>query len=105
VRADGRIGYVDAMGNVTTTQLTHFDRPCADIGPDGGRTEYAYDTELRLVEVKNPQCLVWRYGYDAIGNLVPTGRVRRSSSTGRAGWSGRATPTSTWSSNAICWVR
>jgi RHS repeat-associated protein len=61
---------VDARGNSTRTEFAHFDLPVAEVGPDGERFAYAYDTELRLVSVTNEQGLVWRYTYDAAGNLT-----------------------------------
>ena len=61
---------VDARGNTTRTEYAHFDLPVADVGPEGQRLVYGYDTELRLVSVTNEQGLVWRYTYDAAGNLT-----------------------------------
>ena len=61
---------VDARGLRTRTEYGHFDLPIADVGPDGERLTYAYDTELRLVAVTNEQGLVWRYAYDPAGNLA-----------------------------------
>jgi RHS repeat-associated protein len=63
------IQHVDAVGDTTRFEIT-FDQPSAQIGPDGARLEFAYDTELRLAAVTNPQGLIWRYDYDAAGNLV-----------------------------------
>lgn len=62
--------YVDALGRITRYEVGHFDQRTAEIGPDGTRLEFTYDTELRLVAVMNPQGRVWRYDYDAAGNLV-----------------------------------
>ncbi|WP_131770726.1 DUF6531 domain-containing protein, partial [Candidatus Protofrankia californiensis] len=64
------VEHVDAAGLVTRTEATHFDLPAARTGSDGARLAFAYDTELRLVTVTNPQGLVWRYDYDPAGNLV-----------------------------------
>lgn len=64
------IEYIDAIGQVTRIEIGYFDLPVAEIGPDGARLEFFYDTELRLVTVTNPQGLVWRYDYDPAGNLV-----------------------------------
>ncbi|WP_410606565.1 RHS repeat-associated core domain-containing protein [Amycolatopsis sp. lyj-109] len=61
---------VDARGLVSRTEFGPFDLPVAEVGPDGHRLEFAYDTELRLVAVTNEQGLVWRYTYDAAGNPV-----------------------------------
>jgi len=64
------VEHVDALGQVSRTEIGHFDLPAAEVGPDGVRLEFAYDTELRLVSVTNPQGLVWRYDYDPAGNLI-----------------------------------
>lgn len=61
---------VDARGLVVRTEYSHFDLPTAEIGPDGDRLSYVYDTELRLVSVTNEQGLSWRYTYDPAGNLI-----------------------------------
>ncbi|MEU4744338.1 RHS repeat-associated core domain-containing protein [Actinosynnema sp. NPDC023658] len=42
----------------------------ARVDPDGARHVFTHDTELRLVEVTNPQLLTWRYTYDPAGNLL-----------------------------------
>jgi len=64
------VEHIDAVGLVTRTEPTHFDLPAARISPDGTRLAFAYDTELRLTSVTNPQGLVWSYEYDAAGQLV-----------------------------------
>ncbi|MGH3709217.1 MAG: DUF6531 domain-containing protein, partial [Pseudonocardiaceae bacterium] len=64
------VEHVDALGQVTRTEIGSFDLPTAQIGSDGARLEFCYDTELRLVSVTNPQGLVWCYDYDPVGNLV-----------------------------------
>jgi RHS repeat-associated protein len=72
-RHDGegnQIEYTDPLGRTSTTSTTHFDLPAAEIGPDGSRLEFGYDTELRLISVMNQRGLVWRYTYDAAGNLA-----------------------------------
>ncbi|WP_246110551.1 RHS repeat-associated core domain-containing protein [Saccharopolyspora dendranthemae] len=61
---------VDELGNTSRSELTHFDLVAAEIRPDGTRLQFGYDTELRLTSVTNEQGLVWRYEYDAGGNLV-----------------------------------
>ncbi|OLZ59641.1 RHS repeat-associated core domain-containing protein [Amycolatopsis keratiniphila] len=72
---------VDARGNAVRTEYSQFDLPTAEIGPDGDRLSYVYDTELRLVSVTNEHGLVWRYDHDAAGNLVRetdfNGRITR----------------------------
>ena len=55
---------------MTRTEVRGFDLPTARTTPDGARTEYAYDTELRLVSVTGPTGLVWRYSYDPAGRLA-----------------------------------
>ncbi|MCO5996145.1 DUF6531 domain-containing protein [Actinoallomurus rhizosphaericola] len=68
--AEGNLArHVDALGNVTRFEST-FDHTTARTDPDGGRLEFAYDTELRLSAVTNEQGLVWRYEYDPAGDLV-----------------------------------
>ncbi|MGH3806756.1 MAG: DUF6531 domain-containing protein [Pseudonocardiaceae bacterium] len=64
------VEHIDALGQATRTEIGHFDLPAAQIGPDGARLEFTYDTELRLTAVTNPQGLVWRYDYDPAGNLI-----------------------------------
>jgi RHS repeat-associated protein len=67
---DNLVEYVDAAGHATRVEFAHFDLPVARTDPDGGRTEFGYDTELRLTSVTNPQGLRWRYEYDPAGQLV-----------------------------------
>jgi RHS repeat-associated protein len=55
---------------VTTTEVGTFDLPASHTDPAGARTEFGYDTELRLITVTNPAGLTWRYDYDPAGNLV-----------------------------------
>jgi RHS repeat-associated protein len=62
--------HTDAAAAVIRAEVTHFDLPSAQIHADGSRVDFAYDTELRLVAVTNEQRQVWRYEYDAAGNLV-----------------------------------
>jgi RHS repeat-associated protein len=64
------VEHVDAGGRTTREESTHFDLPAARIGPDGARTEFGYDTELRLTTVTNPLGERWSYEYDAAGRLV-----------------------------------
>lgn len=64
------VEHVDALGQATRTEIGPFDLPAAEIGLDGARLEFSYDTELRLVSVTNPQGLVWRYDYDPAGNIT-----------------------------------
>ncbi|ATY14885.1 type IV secretion protein Rhs [Amycolatopsis sp. AA4] len=64
------VAYVDALGQTTKTWLTHFDLPAAQLEPDGGRYEFRYDTEMRLLSTTNPQGLVWSYEYNEAGKLI-----------------------------------
>lgn len=72
-RYDGegnRLEHVDAGGRRTHTEVTHFDLPAATVDPNGMRYEFAYDTSLRLIGVRNPASQTWQYEYDAAGNLI-----------------------------------
>ncbi|CAM5351664.1 hypothetical protein SAVIM338S_01222 [Streptomyces avidinii] len=51
-------------------EYRHFDLLTARTDADGARHEYAYDAELRLTGVRNPQGLTWEYAYDPAGRLV-----------------------------------
>lgn len=62
--------HTDAMGGVSRYQYTHFDLLKARTGPDGVRYEFSHNTQLQLVQVKNPLGLTWSYEYDATGRLV-----------------------------------
>ncbi|WP_154663760.1 RHS repeat-associated core domain-containing protein [Saccharomonospora iraqiensis] len=63
-------GFVDAVGQETRIDVTHFDLPTTEIRPDGSRLEFEYNTELRLTSVTNELGSVWRYEYDQSGNLL-----------------------------------
>ncbi|WP_235884172.1 RHS repeat-associated core domain-containing protein [Saccharopolyspora elongata] len=62
--------HVDASGQQTHTEFTHFDLPSTEVKPDGTCLEFSYDTELRLISVTNELGLTWRYDYDPAGNVV-----------------------------------
>ncbi|MFI0467100.1 RHS repeat-associated core domain-containing protein [Saccharopolyspora sp. 5N102] len=62
--------HVDALGQETRTDVTHFDLAAAEARPDGTHLQFGYDTELRLISVTNELGAVWRYDYDAAGNLT-----------------------------------
>ncbi|MFH9198799.1 putative T7SS-secreted protein [Streptomyces anulatus] len=62
--------HTDAMGAVSRYQYTHFDLMKARTGPDGVRYEFDHNTQLQLVQVRNPLGLTWSYEYDATGRLV-----------------------------------
>ncbi len=61
---------VDEVGDVTRTEVAHFDLVAAETRPDGSRLQFDYDSELRLTGVTNENGRVWHYEYDAGGNLV-----------------------------------
>ncbi|MGN9841530.1 RHS repeat-associated core domain-containing protein [Nonomuraea sp. H19] len=72
-RYDGEnnlIEHVDALGRATHTEVGSFDVATALTTAGGARLELAYDTELRLAQVTNPQGLTWHYTYDAEGDLI-----------------------------------
>ncbi|GAA2992141.1 DUF6531 domain-containing protein [Actinokineospora diospyrosa] len=72
-RYDGegnQVEHIDPLGSVTRTEITHFDLPAARTAPDGTRLEFGYDPRLKLTSVTNAAGQVWRYEYDAAGNLV-----------------------------------
>ena len=60
----------DATGAVTRTDFGPFDLPVCEIAPDGSRTRFEYDTELRLVSVTNAAGAQWRIEHDAAGRVV-----------------------------------
>ncbi|MFI9387894.1 DUF6531 domain-containing protein [Kutzneria sp. NPDC052558] len=62
--------YTNGIGQVFGAEYGGFGLPLARIEPGGRRTEYRYDTELRLTAVTDPAGLVWRYDYDTAGNVV-----------------------------------
>ncbi|MFF0004671.1 DUF6531 domain-containing protein [Streptomyces tibetensis] len=64
------IAHRDANGAVSRLEYTYFDITSARIGADGVRYEFTHDSELRLLQVLNPQGLTWDYEYDAAGRLV-----------------------------------
>jgi RHS repeat-associated protein len=63
------ISQLSPVGAVTAYEYGPFDRPTAMTGPDGTRTEFACDHELRLTSVVYGG-LTWRYEYDAAGRLA-----------------------------------
>ncbi|MEV7884238.1 DUF6531 domain-containing protein [Streptomyces sp. NPDC002817] len=63
------IHHTDANGGVSRFEYTYFDLMSARTGPDGVRYEFSYDTELHLLQVRNPQHLTWDYSYDSAGRL------------------------------------
>lgn len=64
------VEYRDPMAGLTRYTVTHFDLPASRTEPDGARYEFAYDSELHLVEVVNPQGRTWSYEYDPLGRLI-----------------------------------
>jgi RHS repeat-associated protein len=61
---------IDATGAVTRTDYGPFDLPVSVVAPDGGRTQLAYDTELRLTSVTRPDGATWLITYDPAGRVV-----------------------------------
>jgi RHS repeat-associated protein len=64
------VGYRDALGSSTTIETGPFDLPAAQVGPDGTRTEFRYDLQLRLAAVTNAVGRTWHYQYDPAGRLT-----------------------------------
>ncbi|MFC9243519.1 putative T7SS-secreted protein [Streptomyces sp. NPDC057136] len=62
--------HTDALGSISVFEYSDFDLMIARSGPDGIRHEFSHDTNLRLVQVKNPQGLTWRYTYYPTGKLL-----------------------------------
>jgi RHS repeat-associated protein len=60
---------VRATGAVTSYEYGPFDKLAVIRGPDGTRSEFRYDTQLRLTQVIHAG-LSWRYDYDLAGRLV-----------------------------------
>jgi RHS repeat-associated protein len=61
--------YDSAAGAVTRYEHGPFDRATAMRWPDGTRTEFRYDQQLRLNEVVHSG-LSWSYEYDLAGRLI-----------------------------------
>ncbi|MGW6269268.1 DUF6531 domain-containing protein [Streptomyces sp. NPDC055060] len=64
------LAHTDAAGHTTHHAYTHFALATRRQEPDGAVYTFAYDTELQLTKVVNPQQLAWRYAFDAAGRLV-----------------------------------
>ncbi|MEU1131651.1 RHS repeat-associated core domain-containing protein [Streptomyces sp. NPDC005900] len=62
--------HIDPAGHVTHHTYTHFALPTGRQDPDGTPHAFAYDTELQLTSVTNPQQRDWTYAFDAAGRLV-----------------------------------
>ncbi|MBT2402484.1 MULTISPECIES: hypothetical protein [unclassified Streptomyces] len=56
---EGRLLRRDAVGGVTLSRYGDVALLVALTGPDVARHTFTHDTELRLTEVTNPQCLNW----------------------------------------------
>ena len=63
------IRHLSRAGGLTAYQYGPFDMLTAVTRPDGTRSEFGYDHELRLTGVRHAG-LTWRYEYDAAGRLV-----------------------------------
>ncbi|MGB8946117.1 MAG: RHS repeat-associated core domain-containing protein [Streptomyces sp.] len=64
------LAHTDVAGNTTHHAYTHFALATSRQDPDGTVHTFAYDTELQLTRVVNPQQLSWCYTFDAAGRLV-----------------------------------
>ncbi|MFI1593778.1 DUF6531 domain-containing protein [Streptomyces venezuelae] len=60
----------DGAGRLTRFDTGAFDLPAGRTGPGGESYRFTYDTEMRLVQVADPQGLRWSYVYDEAGRLV-----------------------------------
>src|SRR5262249_37686053 len=68
--ADGHlIRHISPSGAVTTYEYGAFDKVSAVSWPDGTRSEFGYDHELRTQSVAHGG-LSWRYTYDPAGRLT-----------------------------------
>ncbi|HEY2061828.1 MAG TPA: DUF6531 domain-containing protein, partial [Amycolatopsis sp.] len=63
-------GYSVGGGPLISVATTHFDLPVTQVGADGSRMEFGYDTELNLTTVVDARGSVWRYEYDPAGFLA-----------------------------------
>ena len=61
---------IDKAGNASTTEYGPFHSIRARTDQSGARYAFTHDTELKLVDVLNPQGLAWGYTFDEAGNLV-----------------------------------
>ncbi|MFF1676063.1 DUF6531 domain-containing protein [Streptomyces sp. NPDC058256] len=62
--------HTDRMGQRTTVRTGHFHQPAARVDRTGAEFTFAYDTEVNLTRVTNPQGLTWDYTYDEVNRLV-----------------------------------
>nr|WP_221382668.1 DUF6531 domain-containing protein [Actinoplanes polyasparticus] len=63
------VEHISADGRRTVREYGAFDLVTAQTD-EGGRTEYTYDTELRLTSITNPQGQTWSYTYDGNGRKI-----------------------------------
>lgn len=61
--------HLDVIGGRMTYEYGPFDVLTAVTGPDGTRSDFAYDHRLHPVSISQAG-LAWRYEYDAAGRLV-----------------------------------
>ncbi|HLX51777.1 MAG TPA: RHS repeat-associated core domain-containing protein, partial [Streptosporangiaceae bacterium] len=61
--------HVSEAGAVTRYEYGPFDRPVAVWWPDGTRSQFSYDHQLRPTQVVHGG-LTWRYDYDPAGRLI-----------------------------------
>ncbi|MBB4689393.1 RHS repeat-associated core domain-containing protein [Amycolatopsis jiangsuensis] len=62
--------HLSAAGTITRRDYGGFDLPVAQVRPDGSRLAFTYDLQLRPETVTTEQGQVWRYEWDAAGNLI-----------------------------------
>ncbi len=68
--AEGNLaGRVSAAGATTRYEYGPFDKVTAMSWPDGARSEFRYDQQLRLTDIVHGG-LNWHYDYDLAGRLV-----------------------------------
>ncbi|MFE9992575.1 RHS repeat-associated core domain-containing protein [Streptomyces sp. NPDC005381] len=60
----------DAAGNITAYAYTYFDLLAERTEPDGARSTYTYDMDLRLTRVSAAAGKSWQFQYDAAGRLL-----------------------------------
>ncbi|MFD4477473.1 DUF6531 domain-containing protein [Streptomyces sp. NPDC058471] len=64
------VAHTDRAGHRSTVWTGHFHQPAARTDRTGAEFRFAYDTEVNLTRVTNPQGLTWDYTYDEVNRLV-----------------------------------
>ncbi|WP_455644263.1 hypothetical protein [Micromonospora haikouensis] len=69
---DGEGNLVESLGATGRAHLEYgaFGLVTARIDDEDNHIDYAYDTELRLTTVTDPQGRTWRYTYDPNGRMI-----------------------------------